>query len=1106
MSACPPMTTLQRWLADELDDAERVQFVDHIDQCERCKHSLTDLQTAQACADEPTVLIAGPSNVPFPPPADFLRFLKANNPLVQDNGAEPTGGQEPDTLHFPGPPTAHGPLGQLESYHFLEQLGCGATGYVYKAFEEGLDRVVAVKFLRPELAASERGRAAFLREGKAAAAVRHPGVVTVHLVGRSDHFALPYLVMEYVEGGSLKHWLQARAKPQPREAVAIVRQAALGLDQAHQCGVIHRDVKPSNLLVGSDGQIKVGDFGLARVLQTTTAGQRLPEGNSIVGTPAYMSPEQIQAPDQVDQRSDVYGLGAILYELLTGQPPFQGDLLETLRQVKQEVPVWPLQLDPTLPYGLAAIAIKCLAKEPSHRYPDAKSLADDLQRWLDAAPIQARPPSRLSRVSSWCRRNPTLASAWCIAAAAGVALAVVSVLFALHDSDVALRLREEQAHTDAARSEARRWQTVLALERGLALCEQGEAEQGMHWLTRSLETVPADADDLQQTIRWQLAAWRHEVHTLKTVLPHGYVVYATAFSSDGRLVLTGGEEHVAKLWDAATGKPKPSIAPFLPGSISSLAFGPDEQQVLLGVKGWRAILFETATGRILRDFREAADHPPLRIMACSPDTRTLVTVYQDGTAQLWDIPNGLPIRPRQKFPAPIESAAISPDGKLLATGGADCAVRLWETATGKPVGKPLPHQSDIAAISFSPDGRIVLSGSKDHTARLWEVASCQPLGPPLQHKDKVYDVAFHPNGRSVLTGSKDHTARLWDVATGQPIGSAMQHDGIVFAVAFSPDGKLALTAGSDGSARLWEIALERPTERLLAEVVPVLDFGSDNSGCAFLRAEPFAAKPIQEPFIGLYAVTDEKGRVGTLATAEQLTRLAEVGKGKPLAFGFMHQAAIRSLAFSPDGRTMLTGSTDKTARLCELTTGHSIGTPMQHANAVTAVAFHPKGKMFLTGCWDGTAQLWDAATYQAIGTPVAHRGPVIAVAFSGDGRYFATASRDTTAQVWDTATRQRIGQPLRHAQAVQSVAFGPDSRLVATGSEDKTARLWLTASGQPLGPALQHTCEVTALAFSRDGRSLITASVPRVVHVWRVPLERKKGLEGGIFHSIVSEK
>jgi hypothetical protein len=629
-------------------------------------------------------------------------------------------------LGRPEPPAAHGEAGlpQVEGYEVLEVVrrGCIVSkveGYesleelasnscfVCKARHKALGRLVALKMMTPHGGPEERRW--FLAEAEALARLQHPNIVQIHEVCEAG--GCLFFALELIHGGSLRS--QLRGMPQPaRAAAGLVEVLARAMDYAHRQGVLHLDLKPANILLARDGGEegagggagappprcaaelltrnpygvpKIADFGLAARGQVPGA---------ILGTPSYMAPEQALG-EPPTTATDVYGLGAILYEMLTGRPPFQGATVQdTLEQVRGREPVPPAQLQPRVPPELNTICLHCLRKETARRYASARDLADDLRRFLAGEPISARPEGR---VRSWFRRNKALAGALCLAAAALVTVAVVSFVLAVHSARSAAGLRREQENTlgalrevseqhEMAQERTRLAEVRLAesyLDRGLALCTPGaDPAAGLLWLARALESAPAEAADLQHAIRANLAAWAWDGKASAAgkgrgpVLRQSGEVGAVAFSADGRTVLTGTTRGEVLLWDVATGQ---------------------------------------ALGPARREF-------PARDAARSPDGR-LVLEVTGHRARLRYAANGNPAGPPLSHKDAVLAGAFSPDGKTVLTGSADGTAQLWDVATGKPVGPPWRHDGPVRAVAFRPDGRMAATAGNDRTARLWEVAA-----------------------------------------------------------------------------------------------------------------------------------------------------------------------------------------------------------------------------------------------------------------------------------------------------------------------------------------------------------------------------------------------
>jgi len=990
-------------------------------------------------------------------------------------------------------------------YELIREIGRGAMGIVYKARQISLNRPVALKMIRSAALATDDELRRFQNEAEAIALLDHPHIVPILEVGNHEHQR--YFSMKLIGGSSLDKKL-ADYVTDPKSAASLLKKAAEAVHHAHQRGILHRDLKPANILLDEHGNPVVTDFGLAK---RVVGDSELTHSGTIVGTPAYMSPEQASGRrGAVTTSSDVYGLGAILYALLTGRAPFGGDSIEeTLEQVRQSAPAPPSRINPRTPRDLEVICLKCLEKDPSRRYASAQALAEDLGRFLLGEPITGRPTGMLERGWLWCRRNPWLAGAFGSAAAALVAVAVLSALYARGQAksrtDIAAFAKDLKNSLDDSEALGKKLQTSLAtsnqrlaalhFERGQIAFKKGQTGQGLLWMIETWRSAVAAGDPgWKRTARANLAAWQSHHVGLKAVFSHQDAVWAVAFSPDGKAVLTGSADNTARLWDAATGKPIGQPLAHK-GAVNAVAFSPDGKAILTGSADGTARLWDAATGkpigtRLMHDGRVTA-------VAFGPDGKAILTGSWDKTARLWDAATGKPIGPPLEHQNWVRAVAFSPDGKVVITGSRDNTARLWDATAGKPIGPPLEHKSHVCAVAFSPDGKTVLTGSKDNTARLWDATAGKPIGPPLKHQNEVQAVAFSPDGKVVITGGLDNTARLWDATAGKPIGPPLEHQSIVCAVAFSPDGKTVLTGSNDNTARLWDVTAGKPIGPPLEHQnwVQAVAFSPDGKNVLTGSRDNTArlwdaatGKPVGPPLAHkdqVWAVAfSPDGKAVLTGSRDNTARLWDAATGKPIGPPLAHKDQVMAVAFSPDGKAVLTGSQDKTARLWNAATGKPIGPPLEHQNGVQAVAFSPDGKAVLTGSWDKTARLWDAATGKPIGPPLEHQGGVMAVAFSPDGKAVLTGSSDKTARLWDAATGKPIGPPLEHQGWVMAVAFSPDGKAVLTASDDKTARLWDAATGKPIGPPLEHQGAVRAVAFSPDGKAVLTGSYDKTARLW----------------------
>jgi WD40 repeat protein/predicted Ser/Thr protein kinase len=979
-----------------------------------------------------------------PDPQAYLALY----PDVADRLARYFTNQE-DLIRLLAPPEADDAAAEafpeVPGYHLLEQIAPGGMGIVYRAWQRSPGRMVALKVIRPDrlegVSPRQRRRALerFRTEAQAAAQLEHDHIVGVLEVGEAG--GRPYFSMRYVEGTSL-HGLLKEGPLDCRRAAAYLEQVARAVYEAHRHGILHRDLKPSNILVeGKTDRPLVADFGLAKLQRASPEQTKTVE---VVGTPPYMSPEQACNPARVTVVSDVYGLGATLYALLTGRPPFQGTTdAETHRLILEAEPPSLRGLNPQVDRDLETICLKCLEKEPDRRYRSAEALADDLGHWLQGEPIAARRTGLVERAMKWARRNPAWATAGVLAAALLVAAFAVPLLFAYREHQNAVQLGKALRET--------KYQLAMnQLDEGLSfLGEKGDGGLGMLKLAAGLKTAPPDADDLARAIRINLDSWYGRLSSLRACYGQPAEVLAVTFRPDGKVALTGGADGVVRFWDTASGK-QLSLRLDHGSEVCAVAYHPSGKLVLTGGAGgarlWRVEAAESSSLPLAHGGKVCA-------VAFSKDGKVALTGGEDHTARFWDVDTGEPLGRPLVHKSKVLTVAFHPDGKVAVTGNGDGNVRFWEVDTGKPTGPLIEHENQVYSLAFSPDGKTLVTGGADLTARLWDVGSGEHQRS-LPHRGRVQAVAFSPDGRFVLTGGTDKTARLWDAATGKPLGQPLPHRDEVRAVAFSPDGRFVLTGGADKTARYWEAASGKENGILFHHPMEVRTLTFDQDGA----------------------------RVLTGCGDGQVRLWNPVTPVKPL-LSVKHQKKINCVAMSPDGRRFLTGAYNDPARLWDAANGQPIGQPLRNDGWVIGTTFSPDSRTAVTAGQKGIVRLWQADMGGELGEPLTHLQPIYAMALGDDGRTLVTGCHDNAAWLWDVMTRTKR-HALPHRGPVLAVALGPGSRWVLTGSVDRTARLWSVENAEPLGAPLGHDGEVRVVAIGRRGELLLTAGDDGTARVW----------------------
>jgi WD40 repeat protein/serine/threonine protein kinase/tetratricopeptide (TPR) repeat protein len=961
------------------------------------------------------------------------------------------------------PATAQHPTASAESagarigpYKLLQLIGEGGMGSVWMAEQqEPLRRLVALKIIKAGMD-SAQVIARFEAERQALALMDHPHIARV-FDGGTTETGRPFFVMELVKGTPITRYCDEH-RLTPHQRLELFVQVCEALQHAHQKGIIHRDLKPSNVLVAPyDGRpvVKVIDFGVAKATgQRLTEKTMFTELGAVIGTLEYMSPEQAELNNQdIDTRSDIYALGVLLYELLTGSTPLSRDRLrkaaftEMLRLIREEEPPRPStrltdskealpsisaqrQTEPArLPRlvrgELDCIVMKALDKDRNRRYETANGLARDVQRYLADEPVEAQPPTLRYRVGKFLRRHkgPVLAGTLVLVALVG---GVIGTTWSMLRADRARAAEAEQrlladnnartakvAQTDAERQaeESRQRLVRLNVANGARLLDEGDLFGSLPWFVEALKHDQGDAAR-EAVHRIRLAAILDQCPRLAQVWFHGGQVNHIEFSPDGQTLVTAGEDGTARLWDAVTGKPLGEVMKH-PLPVTRALFTPDGGRILTNCSfeptQAEARVWDASTGRPV-----SAPLAYLRSenMSFSPDGRlALLRVQPKGEShtQTWLLDTTTGQLVFQKAGAGRGMALLSRDSRRLLFDEAD-ELKLLELATGRLLPLPGAGKGKVTFqpfCAFSPDSQHLLLPSDSRAWRVWDLRTGIPVGPEV--KTHTVLAAFSPDGRRVLTHNGT-VARVWDVATGETVAGPMDHAHWIQQADWTSDGRHVAILTADGKRSVWDAS----------------------------TGKPLANSPNREPILG-----------------PSLDSVQHLGRHKVANHWDHRRRGYSPAIFSPNGLHLLTLSRDGIAQVWDLATGESITPPLKHGSAVNHGCFSPDGGRVVTACADGTLRLWDIAVLSPSVLPLDQQELWSSVFFNPDGRTLLLAHPTTRPGRWEAST-SRV--PL------DQFVVGQTSRM----------QLWDIRARRPLGPAFPGSAG--KVAFSANGRTVATAN------------------------------
>ena len=1040
---------------------------------------------------------------------DRMNRLAGPLQLADENPTVRPGGQGSDGLPV---------VRYFGDYVLEEEIARGGMGVVFRARQKSLSRIVALKMILTGQLASAQDVQRFHTEAEAAANLDHPHIVPIYEVGQ--HEGQHYFSMKLLEGGSLTQSME-RFRGDERASARLVQTVARAVHYAHQRGILHRDLKPANILLDANGEPHVTDFGLAKRVE---GGSNLTQSGAIVGTPSYMAPEQARAEKGLTTAVDVYALGSILYELLTGRAPFRAETpLDTVLQVLEKDPEPPRKLNPAIDRDLETICLKCLEKGPAKRYGSAEALAEELERWLRGEPILARPVGSGERMWRWCRRNRAIAAALAGLLASLVTGTVVASILAVAASRSAERAGksaqqadQEAANAKASESSARESAARAAKEKDEADRQRNEARSnayvlGINLTQRAWDDGPVDrARELLDTVPTESAGrdlrgfeWYYLsrlCQSVTTLKGHQAEVQVLAFSQDGRRLVSGDQSGIVKTWDVSTGNELASLE-IAAKYDRTLDFSPDLKRLVIQRDKQPAKVLDAQSGKVIATYNE--NPAALQVLAAStvglmaspmgqgpfqaasalipgrtnpgwvtcqafnPDGQRIASCffspfYENGVIKVWDARTGKELVSGKGLTGMVWHIAFSPDGRQLASVGEDRTVKVWDAATGKEMFSCNGHTDDSRCVAFSPDGHYLASGGKDRAVRLWDVSTGKELSSVQSHTDWVECLAFSPDDQSLASGGKDGAIQVRVTATGKQL-FALKGVGWVTSLAWSLDGQHLASGCNDGTVKVWDL-----------------------SACK----GGFSFKGHSRSVYGLAFSPD--GRRLVSGSHDHKVKLWDLATGKMLRS--FDAASVQSVAFSSNGKRIACGCIpDGLVKVWEAETGKEL---LSVKNGEPLVAFSPEGGRLALGTPRGSqVKLLDVATGQELWSRNHTFSFVVCVAFSPDGRRVYSGAMDGTVQVWDASTGNLVskyGKPPRLMTDVSlssmapSMALSPDNKYLAAGTMLGTIKVRDLATGKELWSNRGHSKIVTCMVFSSNAQQILTGSVDRTVKLWEM--------------------
>ncbi len=1021
---------------------------------------------------------------------------------------------------------------KFAGYEIIEEIARGGMGVVFRARQKKPDRVVALKVIAAGELASPRMVERFRTEAGAAARLDHPNIVPIYEVGHHDGWH--FFSMRFIEGGTLEKKSHGRGLP-PEEAARLIVKLARAVQHAHERGVLHRDLKPNNVLLDPLGEPHLTDFGLAKILEGSV---EMTASNSILGTPAYMPPEQIAGGARdLTVTADVYGLGAVLYEMLAGRPPFEGPNPHALlRKIAEEEPTPLRRMETALPASalhadLEAICLKCLEKEPERRYRSAAELIEDVENALRGEPIQARPSTATQRMHKWVRRHP---------AQSGLILISLLALVVITIGSLAFNVRLNRARAIANANEAASRHALLTQD----LRESGRlnsANEGFAGLAPLIDAARLcrDEPDVQHSVAERVAGTLQNSPRLMRVWDAGGIPGKLQFSKDGRRLIAILQDGETCVWNLTTqnsrklATPRPgahdtildpngsqvleffnrlpyaSIRRLTDNAVVSLAmesnqpvmaaFSPDGKIVATG--GVPIQFWSTETGERLSV--ATTNNSPAFWMCFSRDGKTLLTVHEGDRAYAWSVATGALVKQEESPVFPWVPPKLDQEGERLLCYSTN-RIKVLRWRTGETMAS-VPSPENWQVIEMKPDGRQFATGGFQEPARIWDTSTSEPHGQTVIHEGGVNKIVFSPDGAWLATAGFDYQLRLVHTDSQKPAMPTVHRTTLIQEIAFSDDSRFLAAGDAAGCVQVWDLSFGAQPLLVNGEAMTRMANTPDgrwmiladrHGTCHIFNLETgeLQGQPVTVPG-GVQQISLDAGPGHiALALGKRGLQINDFSTGKML---LKLQAGdnpaledISRVAFRPDGSEFATATSRGLLQLWRTSDGQPLGSSIDLREPAKTICWSPNGRWICTA-GGRSAEVWDAKSGLSCGKPIVG-GPLdtfseaqfdpaadrIAIAFGNSD------IEPSAARIYALPGLQPTAAPLRHGDGVSSMRFSPDGALIATGGEDNVVHLWRAADGSPATGELRHRRVVSALAFRADGRVLASGAADGAVNIW----------------------